>query len=646
MKRFEILSVKLSKYQGASAITFEPNGEDFAVYGDNATGKTTLANAIYWNLFDKDSENRKDFGIKTLDETGAAIPMQKHEVQLHVRIDGKAKVLTKTYEESWTRKRGTTTDTFDGHSTSYKIDDVPTSKTEFEREITQICEPTLFRALMDPLFASNQMKWDKLRELFLRVCGDVSDEGVIELDPELSELPEILEGRSLESYRKIIAARQTAINDELKKIPPAVAALRPLADAGEPFTGDLMVLRTELDQLNGKRSLLIASSAREQVGKRLAMAKGHLSAVEQIVRSENDTMERTFNTLFDEACSERASINRKITSNKGRATSLESEKVLAVEKRERLVKVYESLKAEKFVSAVADTCPTCDRPLPAEQVEEANKKALASFNHQQSRAIETAIKEGKLAKANIERISNELSQIVIESKVLEKSLAKVVDPERPVTMRIKGETLDVTIFPAWQEANQQCVEIEKQIAELGENAAADTTDIDAQIAECQAKIEQGEKSAAQAEAAQKAKDSVADYLAKEKSFAAEYENMERHRELTDLFVRTKVSLLSDRINTKLTVAKVKLFDVQVNGAVVETCEVTINGVPYSDLNRGGRINAGLDIINMLAEHFQFAPPVIIDNAESITSLLKTEGQQIRLVVSASDKTLRFEKGGN
>ena len=105
---------------------------------------------------------------------------------------------------------------------------------------------------------------------------------------------------------------------------------------------------------------------------------------------------------------------------------------------------------------------------------------------------------------------------------------------------------------------------------------------------------------------------------------------------------TKVRLLEDRINNKFKLARFKLFEVQVNGAVVERCDTTFSGVPYSNLNNGARINIGLDIINTLAEHFGFSPVVFIDNAESVTDILPTNGQQIRLIVSEKDKKLRVE----
>ena len=89
-------------------------------------------------------------------------------------------------------------------------------------------------------------------------------------------------------------------------------------------------------------------------------------------------------------------------------------------------------------------------------------------------------------------------------------------------------------------------------------------------------------------------------------------------------------------------ARFKLFENQVNGALAECCETTYNGVPYSNLNNGARLNIGLDIINTLAEHYGFSPPVWLDNAESVTDILPTKGQQIRLIVSGMDKKLRIE----
>ena len=66
----------------------------------------------------------------------------------------------------------------------------------------------------------------------------------------------------------------------------------------------------------------------------------------------------------------------------------------------------------------------------------------------------------------------------------------------------------------------------------------------------------------------------------------------------------------------------------------------VDGVPYSSLNNGMKINVGIDIINALSRHSGVTVPLFVDNAESVTNLEKADAQVIRLVVSADDKKLR------
>ena len=130
---------------------------------------------------------------------------------------------------------------------------------------------------------------------------------------------------------------------------------------------------------------------------------------------------------------------------------------------------------------------------------------------------------------------------------------------------------------------------------------------------------------------------------KERKLAAEYENLEKQLYLTEQFTRSKVRLLEDRINSRFKLARFKMFNALINGGIEECCEVLYEGVPYSTaLNNSARINVGLDIINALSDHYKFSAPIFVDNAEAVTQLLDTSGQQIRLYVSSGDKALRIE----
>ena len=134
---------------------------------------------------------------------------------------------------------------------------------------------------------------------------------------------------------------------------------------------------------------------------------------------------------------------------------------------------------------------------------------------------------------------------------------------------------------------------------------------------------------------------IEQYKEQEKELAAEYEKAEKILDLCDEYTKLYTNLVSSRINDLFKNVDFTLFETQINGGIVETCEATVNGVPYSDVNNAGKINAGLDIINVLSEHIGINTPIFIDNAESVNELIEVKSQVIRLTVS-TDKTLRIE----
>lgn len=140
---------------------------------------------------------------------------------------------------------------------------------------------------------------------------------------------------------------------------------------------------------------------------------------------------------------------------------------------------------------------------------------------------------------------------------------------------------------------------------------------------------------------------IAELEAEEKSLAAEYEKTEQGVYLCEVFVKTKVALLTERINSKFKSVSFQLFREQTNGGVADCCEVLVPGeggamVPYSTANKAAVVNAGLEIIATLSHHYGVRLPIVVDNAESVTELLPVDSQVIRLVVSAEDESLRVE----
>jgi hypothetical protein len=186
--------------------------------------------------------------------------------------------------------------------------------------------------------------------------------------------------------------------------------------------------------------------------------------------------------------------------------------------------------------------------------------------------------------------------------------------------------------------------LQREIEDIRAGSQTATESIRAELQAMDANIAALEQKMAQVRQAESAKKRIEELRAEEKRLAAEYERLAREYDLTDEFVKTKVRMLEEKINSRFAYATFKLFDVQMNGIVAECCETLYNGVPYlRGLNTGFCINVGLDLINVFSEHYGFRAPVFVDNSESVTSFIPVSSQLIKLIARIEDKELRIER---
>jgi len=642
----------LRNFKGIKSFTLDTQGGNADLFGDNATGKTTLFDAFTWLLFDKDSQNKKDFEIKTLGKDNQPMHGLEHEVEATLDVDdGHAINLRKVYKEKWTKKRGSASAEFTGHTTDYFIDSVPVKKSEYEARIAEIASEDIFKLLTSPTYFNEQLHWEKRRQILLEVCGDISDEEVIASDKALAELPKILGNHSLEDYRKIIAARRVKINDELKKIPVRIDEVtQGLPDLSNFERNELQV---DIDSLRERIREKEQELSRIESGGEIAEKRVQLKEAEGDLIILKNQLQGKISEQIDAKRQELQQIKASLydwqseVKNKKGALKHSQQQIAKLEtEMGKLREDWGRANDQQFHFEQDDTCPTCGQSLPAEKLNAAREKALAAFNRSKAERLEFITANGKERKQSAELHQGEIQTLNDEIQSAEAKAEEYAQKARELELLIENMLKDSCAYqedPAYVAKVGEKQTLEEQMKQLLQDAAVVNDGVKKEIEELGGVLLEKQTCLAKFDQYEKGQTRIEELKAQERDLAAEYEKLEGELYLTEEFIRAKVNLLEEKINSKFKLARFKLFNTLVNGGVEECCETLYNGVPYSGgLNNGHRNAVGMDIINTLSEHYGFYPPIFVDNAESITVLPEMTAQVIRLVVSENDKVLRVE----
>lgn len=620
------------------------NESDVDIFGANGAGKTTAFDAFTWLLFGKDSKGRElsdDIKTRSAQDNG-----EEHSVEAVLQLDsGEAVKLKRVFHEKWTKKRGSATEAFSGHDTDFFIDDVPAKKREYTERIHAILDEARFKLLTDPLYFKNQLGWQERRKILLDICGDVSDDAVIAANKELAVLPEMLGGKSIDDYRKMVQASRTKTNDELKKIPVRIDEVRRgLPDVEgvteEPLQIELKSLQKQKDDIARKLATLHAGGAAAEKKRMIAEMETRQLAVK-------NRYDREINKAVLEQQKKRGELTLGIEQAENTARIL-SERMDALQADittigEEIKKTREKWHAENgktLLADIADACPTCGQKLPAEKLEEARQKAQADFNLKKSETLTAITAHGKSLAAKLQKCGEELEQVQGKKVVAQGNISSMKAALAALTAG--EETLaDYTQDAAYMEAEQEKARLMIEIERLAKGVESEVYKLETEKNALDLDILARTEKLGKIQAHRAGLDRIEELQEEQKNLAVLFEEMEHALYLTDLFIKTKVEMLDERINSKFRIAQFRLFETQINGGVSECCSALYDGVER--MSNSQEIKVGLDIIKTLSEYYGTTTPIFVDNCESVTELPAMDAQIIRLIVSADDKKLRIER---
>lgn len=655
--------LKLKHFKGIRDFTLQANGKNIFIYGDNAVGKTTLFDSFLWLLFNKDSTDRSAFKVKPQDERGNDIHNLQTEVEAELLVDGKPLKLRKMLEEKWTQKRGSANKELTGNTISYWWDDVPVKESEYKQRIGELVDESIFRMITNPMHF-NKLSWQDRRKILLQICGDMSDDEVIASNKKLAKLEEILSGKSIEDYKKILAERIKRLEKEKADIPPRIDELMLSLPSQQP---DYSAVEAELQQYKSmlagiEKELMDASNIaaeyrRKQQERFILEAK--IKGVKDRIDAEADAGYKKLTVEKQQLLNEKYGLNQDVARHKAYIEQNNRMIEQNAKVRERLIEEWKELSAElKQVQALEFTepdsdsfiCPTCGQSLPEEAKEQKLAEMAANFEKNKTSRIQqleqklsTNVSQGKAIKAETERLSEFVK--TSEAKITEAE-QRLIEIDARLSV-IEQELAPVRPVPDY-DSDTEYASLQQQIAVLQaelEKPVEDTTSTLLQRKrEVQDKIDACNRILNDRTVAENTKKRIEELKAEERRLAEQLTELEGHKYLLEQFIVAKVNLLEDKINSRFKHVRFKLFEQQINGGIAECCQALVNTngmyVPFDDANHAGKVNAGIDCINALCEYYGVTAPIFVDFRESVSRLIPTGSQVINLVKSEMDKTLR------
>lgn len=675
--KITIKSIHIENFKGINMLDVNFSVKT-KISGQNAVGKTTIFDAFTWLLFNKNSSGEEKFNVRPLNKEGTRIDNVEIKVVAIMDVDGKEVELSKVQKQNWVKKRGTNTVSLQGNPNSYEIDGYPKSEAEFKEYVSGIAQSEeMFKMLTNPQYFSS-LKWKDQRDILMKLVSDVSDVELAQTDakyaPLLSELEKAPStddirakfSKALNEWKKKQAEIPVRIDEAMKSKVDIDVAEQELAKTDletkiadidakiKDSDGVMMELGREEMQLQFDMSGIMQTMNRDLTNRR--------SEIEAELRDLQNEMNRFADTI---ALKERrASENEAVISN-------------ADSERKWLGEEYNAEKAKAFdefpylfdeskwvFDENSTVCSLCGQKLPEDKIEQLKadfesrkRKAKADaeeklksekirFDTEKRTALNRLVAIGTERKNLITKLRDENAKAKEEIKSLKGQEQEDIAKKEKLCQQLLSipEIADYSQNEEYVELKARHDEVLVEIENLkanGEDAAVEN--LKSEKEELQARLDEVNSTIAKASMNVEIDERIGQLQEEQKEIGQKVADQEQILYLLEEFIRFKLSKVSESINSHFKTVNFKLFEMQLNGGMKDCCECTVNGVPYSTLNSGHRIVAGLDIIRSLGELYGVSVPIFVDNAESLNdfNVPDMDAQLILLSVSA-DKQLKVE----
>lgn len=638
MVEIKILDIEMTNFMayGYEKVSFN---DLTRIIGRNGVGKSTIANAYMWLLFDcyydltpKPVVRREENGVPV---DGDVI------VSAMFDVDGKTVTMKKVQKRTHSKDGSSYKD-----DNKYFVNDVPKTVKDFksyigiDMDIVKMC---------CNINAFTAQKPAEMRKYLFNHTDSISDYDIAAGNEDLKEILPLLSDYTLE---EITAMNKTVISDMKKEL--------------STYSGRIAEKELEIKQkqemdvsaLELQKNILL-----ERLKENKDKQASNKELMDSYDKETNDILDMKFrlNDMVRKANEEaqkstkdiRAQIDHKaelvinltngIQRNSREISFCKADNIKLNDEKERLSKAWQSVKSEQF-DEKSTVCPTCHRELPDEEIE----TLKSDFEKSKNERIKKIESDGLNIKKEIEENNKEISKLEELNKNNEADKKILAEEIKQLENNLSKKRRDFTGTDDYKKLESEISEKEKflekynDISALKTMLAGEETEIRSELAECEKLLMQADTSDCE---------NRLETLRKEQREKSQKQaDSERVLHLIDDLEKVKNSKLADAVNANFGIVKWKLFEIGKSGGYKSDCIPMVDGksILTTMSNKGNRIIGRIDICNSIQKMSGIRCPIWIDDVESLDESNREkvidmiESQKILLIVDNKDMEIMEE----
>lgn len=607
------------------------------IMAKNGKGKSTIATAYLWCLFNSDYE-LKDNPVVRREVDGKSVDDMDTSVELTLDVDGKEITMKKVQKRTYSKDGSSYKD-----DNKYFINDVPKTLKDFNAYFD--VDMNVFKMCSNVNAFLNQ-KPAEMREYLFGLVGDVTDLDIASQKAELAELVPLLEKYTTEELSAMNKATKTKIAKDL-----------PILDGQIKEKERDIQLKQAIDVSDLE---LQRNSLKEQIADCVAKQTDNDKLMAEYDKASSDIMNLKFELsdmsrkANEDNVKARRDIENKISDKQflvrqTEKTITDTENNITYQQttvdiiNKQLQDIRGKWKAEnerKF-DETSLICPYCKQEYP-----ETKKEQLrADFDSHKAEELKTITDNGNLIKGKLDENKKILEDLQKELPQRKESLemlnTAIADLEKQLSEL--PQEIDVS-------ATEECKALEQQIAEKEEtmHKANDISVVKAELKEQETALRQqlAECESQIAKADTTADEQRLEELKKTRTDSEQNKsNAEKILDLLDELDKAKNEALTEAVNSHFGLVKWQLFEYAKNGNYKSCCIPTVDGksILTTMSNKGNRILGRVDICNSIQKISGISVPIILDDSESLSTdnqkkvAEMVDSQLIMLIVNDSEK---------